>query len=631
MQSKFDFTYNKNNNSTLFSTLDSGAESLKLTLAQNYIPLYEKFFTLNAKNAQNLTLNLDRTLMAIQQKNEDNIFTGIIKPLHDKPLQVVPMFFKFAPLLDPIKYLYGKYEAPASLTQDEWEQNLFTLPTYGQDNSHEKMRDVNNLAYVEGFFTYLTSKLLHHHNFMHGLDFYGSFLGLKQNYIVNIYDDIEYLQNSDFFNKYEGQLFHCEDVEGGQQHTRNKKAKISFQEEDSALLLEFEDLSGTTTVPSTDNISTDNISTDNISTDNISTDNISTDNISTNDNDNNLIYETTPLKHFKGTVSTASSCSSRSSNTDNDEDLTEENDLISEANLIGENDLISEANVSEANVSEANLIGDANDDEDGYSDITDESEEEEDGVLLATLNNFPVQVIAMECCENTLDSLLVEHGENMSDEEWGAIVMQILMILITYQKAFGFTHNDLHTNNIMYISTPEKFLYYKVNNQLYKVPTFGRLYKIIDFGRAIYKFRGETMCSDSYHQLNGDAATQYNFEPYFNKDKPRIEANYSFDLCRLGCALFDIIVDDLADVKKITSPIKRIILEWCNDDKGRNVMYKSNGDERYPDFKLYKMIARTVHNHTPEKVLTNPYFTKFIVKKIKAVACMNVDIIPTYV
>jgi len=33
------------------------------------------------------------------------------------------------------------------------------------------------------------------------------------------------------------------------------------------------------------------------------------------------------------------------------------------------------------------------------------------------------------------------------------------------------------------------------------------------------------------------------------------------------------------------------------------LLYKSNGVERYPDFKLYKMIARFVHNHTPQKQL----------------------------
>lgn len=38
---------------------------------------------------------------------------------------------------------------------------------------------------------------------------------------------------------------------------------------------------------------------------------------------------------------------------------------------------------------------------------------------------------------------------------------------------------------------------------------------------------------------------------------------------------------------------------------------------RYPDFKLYKMIARTVHNHTPQKVIKNPLFEKYQIAKKK--------------
>ena len=30
------------------------------------------------------------------------------------------------------------------------------------------------------------------------------------------------------------------------------------------------------------------------------------------------------------------------------------------------------------------------------------------------------------------------------------------MMLITYQKLFNLTHNDLHTNNIMYIETDKR-------------------------------------------------------------------------------------------------------------------------------------------------------------------------------
>ena len=51
--------------------------------------------------------------------------------------------------------------------------------------------------------------------------------------------------------------------------------------------------------------------------------------------------------------------------------------------------------------------------------------------------------------------------------------------------------------------------------------------------------------------------------------------------------------------------------EWTKDDKDRNVLYKKNGDERYPDFKLYKMIARTVHKHTPQAQLQGHFFDRF--------------------
>ena len=49
--------------------------------------------------------------------------------------------------------------------------------------------------------------------------------------------------------------------------------------------------------------------------------------------------------------------------------------------------------------------------------------------------------------------------------------------------------------------------------------------------------------SDSFHP-KGDAATQYNCEPYLNSKKPRLEPNASFDLCRLGCSLYDFFVDE---------------------------------------------------------------------------------------
>ena len=87
-------------------------------------------------------------------------------------------------------------------------------------------------------------------------------------------------------------------------------------------------------------------------------------------------------------------------------------------------------------------------------------------------------------------------------------------------------------------------------------------------------------------------------------------------------------VDKLED-----APIIKIITDWCKDDKGRNVMYKTDGQERYPEFKLYKMIARTVHNHTPTAVLENSFFDRYVVGRKgirKKQPIIDIDAMPEY-
>ena len=81
----------------------------------------------------------------------------------------------------------------------------------------------------------------------------------------------------------------------------------------------------------------------------------------------------------------------------------------------------------------------------------------------------------------------------------------------------------------------------------------------------------------------------------------------------MACSIFDYIVEDLNEIKDLSKcdTVKRIVVEWCLDDKGINLLYKNNGLDRYPDFKLYKMIARCVHNHTPQAQLERPEFKEF--------------------
>ena len=289
-----------------------------------------------------------------------------------------------------------------------------------------------------------------------------------------------------------------------------------------------------------------------------------------------------------------SSCSSNTSHTedDNDDDINIEN-----TSNVDQNTCLSPTNSnSETNSS--------------YSTMSEEA-------VIATIPKFPVHVICMEACDCTFDDLI--RDDNMSVDEWYASLMQIIMTLIVFQKAFQFTHNDLHTRNIMFIHTEAKYVYYIYNNITYKVPTYGKIFKIIDFGRSIYTFDKKIFCSDSYEK-DGDANGQYNCEPYLNPNKPRIDPNMSFDLCRLGCSIFDYLVDDMSDSIRYLKEtniqsmdyVRRIIIEWCLDDNGINMLYKSNGQDRYPEFKLYKMIARCVHYHTPDAQLERKCFQKYI-------------------
>ena len=563
-----DLSYKKNDNANLFSTLVK-KELLNVSDPQNYVPLYSKFFTLNNNNFNNINLNNPLSLVSVENRESENKYSGTVIN-EEGEMKQRQIFFKFSPLLDPTKYMIGKYDLSNT--------NLLKLPSLGDDSSHPKVRDPNNSAYVDSFFTYLTSQLLHKHSFIHGVDFFGSFLATKNDYAVNISDDIEYLNESPFFHKNKGSLFTIDNtfqMDFLNYDTRNYKKKLNFSPLESESDGEYLNLADIDDLEKLEAIFTEGES-------------------SKKENQPSVVFESHNIKNIESASSTASDCSSRSSNTDNEDSENEDEDDNSECQT-------------------------------SFSECSTATEDE----FTAKLASFPVQVITLERCEKTMDSLIVNN--DLSEEEWSSIIVQILMILITFQKVFALTHNDLHTNNIMYVSTDKQYLFYKVNNKHYKVPTFGKIFKIIDFGRAIYKFRGNNICSDSFHP-KGDASTQYNCEPYFNNKKPRLEPNLSFDLCRLGCSLFDFIVDDPEKVDEITSPISNIIINWCKDDKGRNIMYKNNGEERYPEFKLYKMIARTVHNHIPHEILKNSYFERYTIpkKKIKTQKIMNIDQYPCY-
>jgi hypothetical protein len=602
----FNVNYQKRKNQELFLTLEN-KNTLFLSKTQNYVPVYDRFFTLTESNYKNVNLNHTWYLTSVKEKiyDEDNSYLGNVKNINSQKVKSKPLFFKYAPLLDPYKYLLGKY--------DITNPNLFALPSCEESEQslvHSKMMDVNNAAYVDGLFVYLSSFLIHNNNFINGVDFYGSFLSIKQKYRINVEDDIEYLMKSPFFNEQKNKLFTVDEYEHLFQDDFDKKEPITIDKTASVNINADADVIS-------DNLFEDVFDDNCLTLDNVKEMSLDLVDITHSTMDTSASNLTTTLK----SGSSFSSRSSYTSTSENPNQEEENNDNVDDADEKVQKDKQEDDEESNADNDESNSGSGSSDGSNSGSSGSDEEE------LKATIKEFPVHVICMEKCENTLDSLILnDHFED--DNEWFASFMQIIMILITYQKVFSLTHNDLHTNNVMYCETKLKFVYYLYKGKYYKVPTHGRIFKIIDFGRSIYKFQNKLFCSDSFEN-KGDASSQYNTEPYFNDKKPRLEPNYSFDLCRLACSIFDYLVDDISDVKNLKkcTPLVRLIVEWCLDDKGVNLLYKNNGAERYPDFKLYKMIARCVHNHTPQAQLEREEFKQFLTTKkdISTENLVNID------
>jgi hypothetical protein len=593
-----DINYQKRKNLELFKSLEK-SNTLFLSKTQNYIPIYKRFFSLNETNWNSINLNNKWYISSIKESDEENsnLFECKIKNINTQKTKDKDVFFKLAPLLDPYKYLIGKY--------DITNKDLFNLPNINSDESciNPKILDHNNSAYVDGFFIYLSSNLNQTNNFLHGLDYYGSFLSIKNNYKLNVFDDLEYLTNSDFFNKNKNILFEVNNYDHIFQDENKKKKPIKIEYNSS--------VKSNLSIKSFDEEIFEEIFENNeLNSDNLKELNLCEliDMTSSNILENNS---------KSATIKTSSTCSSRTSHTSSENSDDKDFEEI------------------ERESQENNKKEDNEEDNEEWEDIDDDAYTNDSDIeetIEAIIPQFPVQVIGMEYCENTFDDLILSH-ELKDEKEWFSALMQIIMILITYQKTFAFTHNDLHTNNVMYNTTDKKFLYYCYKKKYYKVPTFGRIFKIIDFGRSIYRYDGKIFCSDSF-QNGGDAATQYNTEPYLNNKKPRLEPNYSFDLCRLACSIFDYLIDDLDEIKELEKcdPVKKLIVEWCLDDKGINLLYKNNGLDRYPDFKLYKMIARCVHNHTPQAQLERPEFKSFeYTKKEIPNDVINIDAFPSYI
>jgi len=255
--------------------------------------------------------------------------------------------------------------------------------------------------------------------------------------------------------------------------------------------------------------------------------------------------------------------------------------------------------------------------------------------FFAELSEFPTMLMFLESNTDTMDSLLEDGNPNMDaeigtqawEDRWTAWLFQVIAALCQIQSLWAMTHNDLHSNNILWVPTKKEFLYYKTNDgRKWKVPTYGKLFRIIDFGRAIFTHNGTLCISDDYWPEN-EAGTQYNFGPFYTSKEPRAYPNPSFDLCRLSVSIIEalfmenppadkeggaIMSSEQGRVQKETvSELFNMMWSWLIDDDGRNVLWDTDNSERYPGFDLYCVIAQKVKGAVPREQLEKPLFSQF--------------------
>lgn len=316
--------------------------------------------------------------------------------------------------------------------------------------------------------------------------------------------------------------------------------------------------------------------------------------------------------------------------------LDNESDQIEELNI---NNKETDSVHSLRTVSISEELSNNTDTNENNSDDDDDDDEEDEYNVFLTFKNFPVMMILTEKNTSTLDDLLTNYeevganpGETLWEEKWSAWLFQVISALCVAQTLFGFTHNDLHSNNIVWSETNELYLYYKTNNRtLFKVPTYGKLFKIIDFGRSIFSINDKTFISDDFEEGN-DATTQYNFPPLsYDNDRTIVYPNPSFDLTRLSISIFESIFPEKPDeknngtiisteenriIKQTDSDLFNILWLWLIDTDGKNILLDDDNNERFPDFELYVHIAEKCKNGIPKEQLYKKPFSNFIVKSI---------------
>ena len=634
------------------------SDTIGMTNCQSFYPLLRKFH--RGKSIEKCKLKNPYEVINLEKISESNddesgvivnpkkrIFWGTVRE-NDKDTSRRKIFLKMTPILEPTTHLMKKDHC----------QNL--LPNKGgMGPIQNKINNIHNCAYVDSFATYLMSYLVEKKMCPAFPLFFGTLNGVAKEYFYDVSDEFESYQQQDWFQlglmekRFNHRCIEWDEDEKRRLENFPDMGKHSFR---NIIPPSFRDPIGDTNLFPGENQLEQEMELENLddlldnfndSDDSDNNNGGDSDGDSDSDNDINILKQGELESILKDISMMCDRSVENNTRSDSNPGLNLENDSGSEHEM---EDIIN--NNKDTIVDEKEDNQENNQEDDKCSESEDESMSQDDaknmlfemdsnlsvcselhegGHQFLSIPEFPVQITMIEHLENTFDNLLVKDCNMIPEDlelserynlescfqfwknktvydnlerKWKAYLFQICFGLSVAQKHFDFTHNDLHSNNIMYENTTQEYLYYKIDGKYYQVPTYGVILKIIDYGRAIYKVNDFQYFNDifSYHN---EAGEQYTY-PFDDEDlmDENVKPNPSFDLSRLGVS----ILDDMYPQPVKESELYQMINSWTLDHKGRYV-------GRFDDFELYKQIARYVHHAVPITQLRKPLFDFLTISK----------------
>ena len=570
--------------------------------------------------------------------NNTYLATAIIermnKSTNEKTQREEIIHIKKTALLDPLKVMQNEYVIPGRL------QNK-TMNDEALKNTTSKLNSYNNCGHVESLFLYLGNKLVETGKCPSFPYYYGCINGEDPNYHHKITDEYETVSRTKWFKdrvKNDFDLLIIEDnddIEDDENQSRkirrpsncisdddesDNESDFKFSDDDEdddddddKTKFSIDDEPEEPEEKKTIDVSADSV-IDAIDTqlDTINKTIEETELSNNEENQDEILPKIVDVSFIKGIDDEDFEFSIDINDNDNDttleggnvkeEDQTEyQTEDKTEDKTEDQNEDHSEdqsEDQSENNSDIEDFIEELSDiDEDNLS-ITD-FEDKPGSLYYVKCEKMPVSLSLMEKLDDTLDNML-DNDYSMSETEWFGMFFQVAFGLSVAQKYFNFVHNDLHSSNVMFKKTLLKYLYFQVNNQYYRIPTYGKITKIIDFARGTFKLGDRWVFSDQFKE-DGDASGQYDYPVDGNLKNCVHKPNPSFDLVRLGTT----VIQRLEDAPKVREFVEQITL----DDFENSLCYDED------TFELYVDIAHNCHNAIPIEVMMRKEFKLFKINK----------------